>query len=98
MLGELKKKGAMTNERYDELRPTGTQPSVLYGLGKVHKPVVNNIPKLRPIPSAINTPTLQTLTISQHSHETIHYERMHSQRLLLFCRGRLETRILAGNG
>ena len=57
VLGDLKKKGAMTHSRYEELRPVGTQPSVLYGLGKVHKATVNNIPKLRPILSAINTPT-----------------------------------------
>ena len=25
----------MTNNLYNELRPVGTQPSVLYGLGKV---------------------------------------------------------------
>ena len=47
----------MTNELYEKLRPVGTQPSVLYGLGKIHKPLVENIPKLRPILSAINTPT-----------------------------------------
>lgn len=57
MLHKLVKKGSMTNELYEELKPVGTQPSVLYGLGKVHKPLVNNIPKLRPILSAINTPT-----------------------------------------
>ena len=53
----LKEKGAMSQDRYNELAPTGTQPSVLYGLGKIHKPLVNKIPKLRPILSAINTPT-----------------------------------------
>ena len=53
----LEKKGAMTISLYNELRPVGTQPSVLYGLGKVHKATVNNIPKLRPILSAVNTPT-----------------------------------------
>ena len=36
---------------------TGTQPSVLYGLSKVHKQTVGGIPKLRPILSAINSPT-----------------------------------------
>ena len=57
VLSGLKKKGAMTAEQYAELRPVGTQPSVLYGLGKVHKTPVNNVPKLRPILSAVNTPT-----------------------------------------
>ena len=57
VLGDLVKSGAMTQECYDKIAPSGTQPSVLYGLGKIHKPTVNNIPKLRPILSAINTPT-----------------------------------------
>ena len=53
----LKEKGALSQDRYNELAPTGTQPSVLYGLGKIHKPLVNKIHKLRPILSAINTPS-----------------------------------------
>ena len=57
LLSKLQKKGAMTFKQYEAIRPVGTQPSVLYGLGKVHKPLVNNTPKLRPILSAINMPT-----------------------------------------
>ena len=57
VLLNLVKNNSMTKERYDEIAPSGTQPSVLYGLGKIHKPTVNNVPKLRPILSAINTPT-----------------------------------------
>ena len=37
--------------------PVGTMPGILYGNPKVHKMVVNNTPKFRPILSAINTPT-----------------------------------------
>ena len=33
------------------------RPGVMYGLFKIHKPLVNNIPKLRPILSAIGTGT-----------------------------------------
>ena len=56
-LRDIKNNGAMMESLYQQLNPTGTQPSVLYGLGKIHKPAVNNIPKLRPILSAINSPT-----------------------------------------
>jgi len=56
-LRTLVESGAMTSETYDVLNPTGTAPSVMYGLSKVHKPTVDNIPKLRPILSAINSPT-----------------------------------------
>jgi hypothetical protein len=41
---------------------------VLYGLAKVHKPTVNNIPKLRPILSAINSPTYK---ISQYMNQLL---------------------------
>ena len=44
---------------YEKLCPKGSQPSVLYGLSKIHKQTVNGIPKLRPILCAINTPTYQ---------------------------------------
>jgi hypothetical protein len=64
----LKNKGALNESTYQELNPTGTQPSVLYGLSKVHKPVVDNIPKLRPILSAINTPTYK---LSQFLNEIL---------------------------
>ena len=34
----------------------GSKPGILYGNPKVHKPVVDDIPKFRPSFSAINTP------------------------------------------
>ena len=64
----MRDRGAMTDKRYQLLNPTGTQPSVLYGLSKVHKPLVENIPKLRPILSAINTPTYK---LSQYMNELL---------------------------
>jgi len=56
-LRDIKNKGAMSDALYQDLNPTGTQPSVMYGLAKIHKPTVNNVPKFRPILSAVNTPT-----------------------------------------
>jgi len=56
-LRNIKNSGSMLDSLYEKLNPTGTQPSVLYGLSKIHKPAINNIPKLRPILSAINSPT-----------------------------------------
>ena len=67
-LKSIRDRGAMTDARYQRLNPTGTQPSVLYGLAKVHKPLVNNIPKLRPILSAINTPTYK---LSQYMNQLL---------------------------
>jgi len=67
-LRSLKEKEAITEHTYKKLNPTGTQPSVLYGLAKVHKPAVNGVPKLRPILSAINSPTYN---MSQYLNEIL---------------------------
>ena len=56
-LRKLHNKGALSDKDYAKLSPCGSSPSILYGLSKVHKDVVDNSPKLRPILSAINTPT-----------------------------------------
>ena len=48
---------AIDEETYNKLCPSGSRPGVMYGLAKVHKQLVNGFPKLRPILSAINTPT-----------------------------------------
>ena len=37
--------------------PSGSQPGILYGLGKIHKPCKNGVPPFRPILSAIGKPT-----------------------------------------
>ena len=50
-------KKSLGEEVYKNLYPQGSQPRVLYSLSKIHKPLVNNIPKLRPILSALNTGT-----------------------------------------
>ena len=67
-LRNIKNSGGMLDSLYEKLNPTGTQPSVLYGLSKIHKPTVNNIPKLRPILSAINSPTYK---LSQYMNELL---------------------------
>ena len=54
----LKKvKMSISEQFYKELYPRGLQPSIMYGLSKMHKPLINNFPKLRPIFPAINTTT-----------------------------------------
>ena len=53
----MTKRGVLNNDTYEKLKPTGSAPSVMYGLSKVHKTIVDRKPKQRPILSAINTPT-----------------------------------------
>ena len=40
----------------DKICPKGSRPGIFYGNPKTHKPAVNNLPKFRPILSAVNTP------------------------------------------
>ena len=42
---------------YNSIASTGTKPGILYGLPKIHKSLVNNLPKFRPIISMTGTPT-----------------------------------------
>ena len=54
----LKKvKRSICKQLHKELYPRGSQPGVMYGLSKIHKPLINNFPKLRPILSVITTAT-----------------------------------------
>ena len=50
-------KYVFTDKQYMSIAPTGTRPGMLYGLPKIHKALVNNLPKFRPIISMIATPT-----------------------------------------
>ena len=52
-----KVKRSISDHLYKELYPRGSQPGIMYGLSKIHKPLFNNFPKLKPILSAINTAT-----------------------------------------
>ena len=54
----LKKvKRSISEQLYEEFYPRGSQPGIIYGLSKIQKPMINNVSKLRPIFSAINTAT-----------------------------------------
>ena len=42
----LKKvKKSISEKLYEELYPRGSQPGIMYGLSKIHKPLINNFPK-----------------------------------------------------
>ena len=58
-LKELRDSNVITQSDFDKLKPSGSQPGVLYGLCKVHKGVSvdGGPPPFRPILSAINTPS-----------------------------------------
>ena len=46
----------ISEDEYKSICSIGTHPGILYGLPKVHKILIANIPKFRPILSAIGTP------------------------------------------
>ena len=47
----------LTDKQYVKLAPVGSKPGILYGLPKIHKALVDGLPKFRPIVSMIGTPT-----------------------------------------
>ena len=57
ILNALHKKGALSDSDMKGINPKGSRPGILYGLSKIHKATIAGIPKLRPILSAIKTPT-----------------------------------------
>ena len=42
---------------FKSLYPQGSQPDIMYASSKIHKPLVNGFPNLRPILPALNTGT-----------------------------------------
>ena len=50
-------KKSIGEDLYENLYPQGSQPGIVYGSSKIHKPLVNGIPKVRPILPALNTGT-----------------------------------------
>ena len=53
----LKDKEIIDKSTYKGIKPVGSRPGILYGLGKIHKKTRNGMPPFRPILSAICTPT-----------------------------------------
>ena len=73
VLRNLKNSKAISEDTYIKLCPSGSRPGIMYGLAKVHKQLVNGFPKLRPILSAINTPTYKLakfLVLWNHLRQT----------------------------
>ena len=54
---KLKNKNVISEETFNKLRLVGSKAGTLYGSAKVHKHFINVLPPLRPILSAIGTPT-----------------------------------------
>ena len=57
LLAELVEKRSLSQAERDRLSPDGPNPARLYGLPKIHKPLVDGLPKYRPIISQIGSPT-----------------------------------------
>ena len=55
VLNDLLAKNKISKSEFEKMNPVGSRPGILYGLSKVHKSLVNGLPKMRPILSAIGT-------------------------------------------
>ena len=74
LIGFLKRvKSSVTTDLYRHLYLQGSQPGIMYGLSKIHKPLVNSFPKLRPILSAINTGTYKCAQIFCSFAQTVYF-------------------------
>ena len=59
----LKDKEIIDKSAYKNIKPVGSRPGILFGLGKIHKETCNGIPPFNPILSAIGTPTYKLANI-----------------------------------
>ena len=60
----LEKSGSLTTDQYKKIKAIGSRPGILYGLCKVHKAIIDVCPPLRPILSAIGTPSYKLAKFS----------------------------------
>ena len=57
MIKRLENEGRISGEEHELIYPRSSRPGILYGSPKVHKPVINNCPKLHQVLSTIGTLT-----------------------------------------
>ena len=57
LIKRLENEGKISEKEYQLIYPRGSRPGILYGSPKVHKPVITNCPKFRPILLTIGTTT-----------------------------------------
>ena len=50
-------KKSIGEDLYKNLYPQGSHPGIMYGSSKIHEPLIDGFPKIRPIFSALNTGT-----------------------------------------
>ena len=66
-------KGSVTTDLYKILYPQSYQTGIMHRLSKVHKPLVNGFPKLKPILSARNTGTYKWANFFYSFAQTVFY-------------------------
>ena len=57
LLKQLNDSQVISDTEYKKLKPRGSRFGISYGLCKIHKSLIDNCPPLRPILSAIKTPS-----------------------------------------
>ena len=87
LLSELVNKKSIDENLRAKLSPDGPKPARLYGLPKIHKPLVDGLPKYRPIISQIGSttyalakyllPFIEPLTTNEYTvRDTFHFVSM----------------------
>ena len=107
-LSILLSKGSITQNQKSELSPNGPNPARLYGLPKIHKPLVDGLPKYRPIISQIGSPTykiakfllsfVQPFTTNEYTvKDTFHFVSMLDDKDHRLVMGSLDVESLFTN-
>ena len=93
-LKSLEKSDSLTTDQYKKIKAIGSRPGILYGLCKVHKAIIDVCPPLRPILSAIGTPSYKLAKFSVPKLSSITFNEFIVKDSILLLLKKLHIRMV----
>ena len=93
-LKSLEKSDSLTTDQYKKIKAIGSRPGILYGLCKVHKSIIDVCPPLRPILSAIGTPSYKLAKFSVPKLSSITFNEFIVKDSILLLLKKLHIRMV----
>ena len=93
-LKSLEKSDSLTTDQYKKIKAIGSRPGILYGLCKVHKAIIDVCPPLRPILSAIGTPSYKLAKFSVPKLSSITFNEFIVKDSILLLLKKLNIRMV----